>query len=127
MYKEACDKLRREMGAAKLDQKANVMKKAVVEALENFCKQSGEFCKRVIEGGSFEECMKAVSKGVGNSISDLEAYRRAVKYYWQDADIRFVMEINAGGKDAPAIEHKEAVPKAEPAKQPVMLDLMDFL
>ena len=47
------------------------------DALLEFCRQNEEFAQAVAQGGSFQECMKAVAQGVGNCISDLEAYRRA--------------------------------------------------
>ena len=46
--------------------------------------------------------MAAVAKGVGNSISDLEAYRKAVQFYFKGADIRFHMVIDL----CPAAEEK---------------------
>ena len=33
-------------------------------------------------------------KGVGNAISDLEVYRKAVQFYFEGADIRFEMKID---------------------------------
>lgn len=38
--------------------------------------------------------MKAVANGVGSSISDLEAYRKAVRFYFSGAEVRFRMEID---------------------------------
>ena len=38
--------------------------------------------------------MKAVAKNCGSALSDLEAFRRAVQFYFPGADIRFRMEIN---------------------------------
>ena len=38
--------------------------------------------------------MAAVEKGVGNSISDMDAYRKAVQFYFKGAEIRMVMEID---------------------------------
>lgn len=52
------------------------MKSAVRDALLEFCRQNEEFAQAVVQGGAFPDCMAAVAKGVGSSISDLEAYRR---------------------------------------------------
>lgn len=125
-YKEACDKLEREAKAGKFGQKENAMKKAVAAALKEFCRQSAELCERVIKGGSFEECMKAVAKGVGNSISDIEAYRRAVAYYWKEAKISFVMKVEEAGaaKEERAEGRKAAAEKAEEVE---LIDLSAFL
>lgn len=72
----------------------SVMAKPVAAALREFCRQNGEFAQAVAHGGSLEDCMHAVAKGVGGSISDLEAYRRAVKFYFRGADVRFAMTID---------------------------------
>lgn len=74
--------------------KPAAMKKAVREALESFIGQDDEFAQAVVQGGSFTECMNAVAKGVGSSISDLEAYRKAVQFYFKGAEVRMVMEID---------------------------------
>ena len=95
---EAADKLGREVSVS-MGQRENVMKAAVAAALKTFCNQSEEFAAAVADGGSFEECMKAVAKGVGNSISDLEAYKKAVKHYFPQADIEMELKITMPGKE----------------------------
>lgn len=72
----------------------NAMKKEVAKALEDFCRQDAEFAQAVAQGGDFKGCMKAVSKGVGQSISDLDAYKRAVEFYFPGAGISFSMTID---------------------------------
>lgn len=94
MTELAIEKLRKEAKEGKYDRYAAAMKKDVLHALEEFCRQDGEFAQAVYQGGSFEACMAAVAKNCGSSISDLEAYRRAVQFYFKGADIRFRMEIN---------------------------------
>lgn len=96
------------------------MAQSVREALGDFCRQDAEFAQAVAQGGSFKECMAAVAKGVGNSISDLEAYRKAVQFYFKGADIRFHMVIDL----CPAAEGEMATP---PSAQKKILDLSDFL
>ena len=96
------------------------MKKAVREALESFVRQDDEFAQAVAQGGSFADCMAAVEKGVGNSISDMDAYRKAVQFYFKGADIRFHMVIDL----CPAAEGEMAPP---PSAQKKILDLSDFL
>ena len=76
-------------------QKESVMANAVLDMIHEFCIQSEVFAKAVTEGGSFADCMKAVVKGVGNCISDLDAYKKAVAYYMPDALIEMQMKITA--------------------------------
>lgn len=130
VYKEASEKLEREAKAGKFGQKENAMKAAVVSALKSFCRQSEELCDRVIKGGSFEECMRAVAKDVGSSISDIEAYRRAVAYYWKEAKISFVMKIEGAGtageeKEESKADEVSAVNDNDEAVE--LIDLSDFL
>lgn len=91
--KPALERLGKEYSAVK-GHKAGAMKEAVREALESFIRQDDEFAQAVAQGGSFDECMNAVTKGVGSSISDIEAYRKAVQFYFKGAEIRMVMEID---------------------------------
>lgn len=90
---QALKRLEKEYGSV-MGNKAGAMKKAVREALESFVRQDDEFAQAVAQGGSFAECMTAVEKGVGNSISDMDAYRKAVQFYFRGAEIRMVMEID---------------------------------
>lgn len=111
----ALERLGREYSTVK-GQKAGAMKEAVREALESFVRQDDEFAQAVAQGGSFAECMTAVEKGVGASISDLEAYRKAVQFYFRGAEIRVMMEIDVCPNRV----------KEEPKSRKV-LDLADFL
>ena len=96
-------------------QKENAMAPSVREALTDFCRQDAEFAQAVAQGGSF--CMAAVAKGVGGSIPDLEAYRRAVRFYFKGADVHFHMELDL----CPAAE------EAPRSAQKKILDIADFL
>lgn len=90
---QALERLNKEYGSV-MGSKAGAMKKAVREALESFINQDDEFAQAVAQGGSFADCMAAVEKGVGNYISDMDAYRKAVQFYFKGAEIRMVMEID---------------------------------
>lgn len=125
----------KEMAVKKLDEelkklKSNdkhikVMQKPVHDALVTFCQQNSEFSQAVVQGGSFADCMKAVAKNCGNALSDLEAYRRAVQFYFPGADIRMQMSINlCASVEDNADEHR---PAAEKQQTPVILDLFDLL
>lgn len=99
-------------------QREGAMKQAVKSALLDFCNQDEEFAQAVVQGGTFPDCMKAVAKGVGASISDLEAYKRAVRFYFPGAGIKFSMKIDLcdSVKDAP-----------HPDGPGIILSLADFL
>lgn len=115
-------KLKEELPGIK-GKKENIMKTAGAEALESFCRQDGEFAQAVVQGGAFADCMKAVANDCGNAISDLEAFRRAVRFYFPGADVKFHMTVNlcAGVED----EDEDAEPEAGTGYK--ILNLEDFL
>ena len=123
IVKEAREKLAREHKTAKYGQCAKIMKDGVKKTLEQFCEQSEVFAEKVAHGRSFEECMKAVAKNCGNGLSDVDAYKRAVKFYMPEAKIRVHMEIFTG--EAPAPEREQLA--AEPVRQDGIVDLSAFL
>ena len=91
--RQAIDKLDSGEQSKFSDKKQDAMKRAVHDALCEFCNQDYEFAQAVVQGGSFADCMAAVAKGVGGSISDLEAYRRAVRFFFPGSDVVFQMKI----------------------------------
>jgi len=118
-YKEeALQKLERESAAAKYDRYAQVMYKDVKNALAEFCRQDEEFAQAVVQGKSFGECMIAVARGCGSGISDLEAYRRAVRFYFPGSDIRVQMSIDLTG--AAGNQHEQGTGA-------IILDIAQFL
>lgn len=104
MKGKAIEKLRAEEKAFKGDMKAMFMKSAVCEALVSFCKQNEEFADAVlVEDKTFEGAMKAVVAAVkGNAISDIDAYRAAVSYFFQGAVVDFIMQIRMSEYEEPA-------------------------
>lgn len=98
--------------------KETLMRKPVRDALLEFCRQDEEFAQAIAQGGSFADCMKAVAKGVGSGISDVDAYKRAVSFYFPGAGIRVTMKIDLcdSVRDAP-----------HPDGPGIVLDLKDFL
>lgn len=121
--KQAADKLEREISGVK-GLKETAMKKPVKDALLSFCEQDEEFAQAVAQGGSFPDCMKAVANGIGHSISDLEAYRRAVAFYFPGADIQMTMRVNLCASVNPDGEDGRETP---PPSKGIMLNLSDFL
>ncbi len=120
-YDRASKKLETEKRAGKFGRHANVMKDAVCEALDSFCKQDEEFAEAVVQGGSFEACMETVAKGCGSALSDLEAFRRAVRFYFPGADVRFHMSVNL------CADVEGGEPPEERRAESKILDLEDFL
>lgn len=114
-YEQAEARLKDEYGKVK-GQKEGVMKSAVRDALLEFCRQNEEFAQAVAQGGSFPECMAAVAKGVGSSLSDLEAYRRAAAFYFPGCRVDMAITIRMS----------EWEPAAAPSVD-IALDLSDFL
>lgn len=109
-------------------QKQKVMAPAVHDALLDFCRQDAEFSQAVAQGGSFADCMDAVAKGVGQSISDLEAFRKAVQFYFPGADISFQMRIDlcASVSGEPLQERSEEAEPAAKTQQTKIINLEDF-
>jgi len=122
--KKAGEKLDREYKAGKYDRYAQIMKDSALKTLKEFCGQDEEFAQAVAQGGSFEDCMKAVAKNCGSGISDLEAYKRAVQFYFPGAEIRCTMTVDLIGKADEPDTPKHA---AEGSTKGIMLDFTDFL
>ena len=122
-YDQALKKLADGKKAGKYDRYANAMKEAVHDALLTFCKQDGEFAQAVVQGGTFEDCMKAVAKNCGSSISDLDAFRRAVRFYFPGADVQFHMTVNL----CASVETGEPEQAEDAKRKTVIIDLEDFL
>jgi len=120
-YERAAKKLTEQNQSGKYDRYASAMKDAVCEALDSFCRQDGEFAQAVVQGGTFEDCMKEVAKNCGSALSDLEAFRRAVRFYFPGADVRFHMTVNLCAD----VEDQE--PEQPPKAEHKILDLEDFL
>lgn len=119
-FEQAKERLQKE-SVTPLDRYGEAMKAAVKEALLDFCRQEEEFAQAVVQGGSFKDCMAAVGKKVkNNAISDLEAYKAAVEFYFPGAAVSMKMNIDLCG-DASG----EAAPTPEPGKG-MIIDLSAF-
>lgn len=99
------------------------------KALTVFCEQEPEFEQAIEQSGkSFQECLDSVAKGVKSSISDLEVYSKAVKFYFSSASVHFNMTIDLSGDNGytpPPITMTQT--KSEPSGLSVSLDeLLDF-
>jgi hypothetical protein len=115
-FEQAKAKLEEGFSKGSFDKYGAAMKAEVRDAMLEFCRQDGEFAQAVAQGGSFADCMKAVAKGCGSSISDLAAYRKAAQFYFPGADIRMSMEIDLCASVRDGGEKKAGI----------VLDLADF-
>ena len=87
----------------------------IISELINFCNQSEVFAEAVCnDDRHLKACMETVLKDIGCSISDIEAYRRAVAYYFETADISFEMTLHLNSEE-----------KAQ--KSALVLNLFDML
>ena len=110
--------------------KEKAMAAPVAEALRSFCRQDAEFAQAVEQGGSLAECMTAVAKGVGSYISDIDAYKKAVAFFFPGAKIKMQMTIDLIGDAALPTPEEQAAPKLQvykPEKSELVLNLEDFL
>ena len=118
------EKLDKEEKGGKFDRYASAMKGYVKDALLTLCGQSETFAAAVLDGDTFEDCMKAVAKNCGEAISDLEAVKRAAQFYLKGADVSFQMVI-ATPQAGKANAAKQGAP-AGTGKPAEIIDLTDF-
>ena len=119
----AVDRLHQQDKEANYDRYGQIMHKAVRDALCEFCRQNAEFARAICETDKhFDGCLKAVAKGCGNGISDLDAFTRAVQFYFSGATISFKMLIDVGSG---VLSDRTPEPAPEPLE--IALDnLMDW-
>lgn len=126
----ALEKLSDKQVKAVTGQKQKAMASDVANALRSFCRQDAEFAQAVAQGGSFAACMDAVAKGVGHCISDIDAYKKAVGFYFPGANIRTTMTIDLIGEAAAAAEpeapEQPALRVVRPETPSLVLDLDGF-
>lgn len=104
-----------------------VVAEPVAKALHGFCRQSEEFARAITETDvTFQECLEAITKGIGQALSDIDTYQRAVEYYFPGAKIEFKMTIRMSEYDLEEPESRTAKP--EPAlKKNIDLSLDSLL
>lgn len=70
------------------------VKRPVTDALISFCRQSTEFADAIIQSDkNLYDCLAAVVKDAKSSLSDIEAYRRAVAFYFPGAEVYMQLSI----------------------------------
>ena len=96
--------------AAVKGQKENVVKRPVADALISFCRQQEEFAQAVVQSEkTFADCVAHVVAGCGNALSDIEAYRKAVGFWFPGAVVDMVLTLRMSEFEEP----EEAVPEAD--------------
>lgn len=112
----AVEKIAEELKTFKGDRYAEAVKKHVASTLTHFCEQNERFAEVVYKTKrTLSDCCAEIMKGCGQSISDIDVYRGAVRNYFPNADIDFHMTITING-DAPTVEEMERIPAQKPAK-----------
>lgn len=100
-------KLTAEINGAKLSPKAKAIKDETLKALVTLAEGNKEFAQAIEQSGnSFADCLEHCVKGVGNSVSDITVFRKAVEFYFPGAKLNFVLNIDLGdggfSNEAPA-------------------------
>ena len=115
MIEQAKNKLKEENKNLKNSgQKEKAIAPSVLKTLLSFCDQE-VFSNAVLEEEkNFSDCLKHIVAGTGNSISDLDVYKKAASYYIPNAGIEFKM-IMTIGENLLEVEHDGSQPAA-PAK-----------
>ncbi len=128
MIEKAIKKLSEEKKKFSGGKKEEAMMPAVYSTLVNFCKQDPEFAQAVTQSEkTLTDCLAAVAKDTGSAISDIDAYKKAVNFYFPGADIKCTMTIDligAAASDTPPIE---MITSAEPPKKSVLNMSLDDL
>lgn len=99
-----------------------VVAEPVAKALHGFCRQSEEFARAITETDkTFEECLLTITKGMGQALSDIDTYQRAVEFYFPGTKVEFKMTIRMS-----EWETEEPEPE-KPAKKNIDLSLDSLL
>lgn len=87
--------------------KGRVICEPTAKALELFCEQEPEFKQAVEQSDkTFDQCIDSIAKEIGQSMSDLKVFEKAVQFYFSEATISMIMTINMSGKVE--AEHEKA-------------------
>ena len=124
---QALKKIQAEYKSGKYDRYGQVMKADVLRQIEDFIEQDDEVAQAVGQGGTFEDCMKAVAKSCGQALSDVEAYRRAAAFYFPGAKVKMQLTIDLIGDAAKEPEPYTPKHAAEEKPSGLVLDFRSFL
>lgn len=99
-----------------------VIAEETAKALRQFCEQEQEFAQAIEQSGkSFQDCLDAVAKNARQSLSDFQAYSKAVEFYFPGAKVNFQMHIDLVG------EHSGEPAEPKPRKITVSFNAGSYL
>ena len=114
----AVQKIDDELKSFQGDRYGQAVKDHVAATLKHFCEQDARFAQVVYNTKrTLSDCCAEIMKGCGQSISDIDVYRGAVRHYFPNADVTFHMTISITG-DAPTVEEMNRVPEKPQKKEP---------
>lgn len=95
-------------GEKKLGRYENAVNSAVAAALCEFCEQSEEFARAIVESDkTYADCLTAVCKGLGSSISDFDLYTKAVQFWFPGAIVEYKMTIRMSEYEVEEEQHED--------------------
>ena len=131
IQEKAIEKIEKECREYMGNKHGNAVARPVADTLKQFCESNADFAAAVLgEDKHFADCIAAVVRGVSFALADIEAYRRAVRYFFPDADIKFDMRIILPGDVKKPVETVENLQLADvPADQSQnkIISLFDIL
>ncbi len=119
----AIEKLEKERKAMKPSSISpiGIMYNEVANVLRNFCNQNEKFAEILFKTKrTFNDCMTEVAKNAEHGIADIDAYRRAIQFYFPNSQIEFLMQMTLTGEepDEKYINKETPKPKSKPATKP---------
>ena len=111
---KAKEKLENENKDFKGSREAKEVQDYILRTLIHFADQEPRFAEVICKTTrTLSECCAAVVHNAGRVLSDLEAYRRAVQFYFPNAEVEFQMLVKLTGS-APTKEEMESPAKIKP-------------
>ena len=90
----AIEKIQNERKQVKGDKKVQAVAPFVADTLIVFVNENEDFAAAVANSEkTLGQCCIEVVKDVGQCLSDMEAYKRAVKFYLPEADLKCEMKV----------------------------------
>jgi hypothetical protein len=114
----AIEKINAELQSFSGGNKEKAVSTYVANTLRQFSEEDERFARVVLNTKrTLSDCCEEIMQGVRESISDIEVYRRATKFYFPNSEVEFNMVIHLTG-DAPTEEEMNQAPKPRPAPAP---------
>jgi len=91
------------------DKKIRAIAKPVSERLILFSKNKTFGLVIQASEKTLSDCCKEILKDVGGSISDIEVFRRAAKFYFPTAEVEFTMDIKLSDEELKSDNQKISI------------------